>query len=212
LNNKRNSYTSTNFTSINRHRAAQPLSDRWRLHYIQLHTPAAGSRDEAVSIPSAHMARIAPSFAIPRQRCALSNTAQALLCCNILAVMRVQVLYSLSSPRVLIFRSSQETARREAAEIADEFPLEHAVQSRSIVFLSPRHRTVHCFIVLQPASQRQSPKNSPSRVQHSHLQRETVVKFGEGNGIVHKRPLHTTVYDTSPGAWYLQKACRIHCI
>jgi hypothetical protein len=172
-------------------------------------TPAAGSRDEAVSIPSAHMA---PSFAIPSQKCALFNTAQALLCCNTLAVMRVQVLYSPSPPRVLIFRSSQETARREAAEIADEFPFEHAVQSRSIVFLSPRHRTIHYFIVLQPASQRQSPKNSPSRVQHSHLQRETVVKFGEGNGIVHKRPLHTTVYDTSPGAWYLQKACRIHCI
>jgi hypothetical protein len=73
---------------------------------------------------------------------------------------------------------------------------------------SSRPATVLSIILLfyspHPNANRQ--KKSPSRVQHSHLQRETVVKFGEGNGIVHKRPLHTTVYDTSPGAWYLQKS------
>jgi hypothetical protein len=98
----------------------------------------------------------------PVNRVHCSTPHKPLCTGHILAVMRVQIgtrhhfCKSLYSDRLI------ETARREAAEIADKFPFELRMLSNFGSSYSSHPATVFFvyFIDLQPTSQRQSLKDS----------------------------------------------------
>jgi hypothetical protein len=142
-------------------------------------TPAAGSRDEAVSLSSPS----APSLSIIARHpqsivCTVQHRTSPEVLPNILAVITALKVLQIPIVSCYINLARPSRSRRNSGRIP--FRARRLISVHRIP--RPRHRIIYYFMILQPTSQRQSSKRFGSLSQHSHLQRETVVKFGGRNG------------------------------
>jgi hypothetical protein len=156
-------------------------------YYIQLHQQLGHEmKPFRFRLPPLHRSPL--SLAIPSQSCALFNTAQAQKCCQtsspscharpVLAIITALKVLQIPIVSCYINLARPSRSRRNSGRIP--FRARRLISVHRIP--RPRHRIIYYLMILQPTSQRQSSKRFGSLSQHSHLQRETVVKFGGRNG------------------------------